>query len=103
MFVAKNTYIDSPVVLIKPNSLTSQRNIQSDRLVQNMKQYILVLHLDFLMFHFLKKLPVSVYLVLSAAFSVLSKIYDVSLDICDKYCEANGNGKTDIYVKVMKK
>lgn len=37
------------------------------------------------------------------AFSVLSKMYDVSLDVCDKYCEANGNGKTDIYVKVMKK
>lgn len=37
------------------------------------------------------------------AYSILTKLYDVSLDVEDRYCEVNGNGKSDIYVRVMKR
>ena len=39
----------------------------------------------------------------SETYHLLNSFYDLSLDVVDTYCEANGNGKSDIYVKVMKK
>ena len=37
------------------------------------------------------------------SYDYLNSMYDVSLDTVDTFCKGNGNGKTDIYVKVMKK
>ena len=37
------------------------------------------------------------------AYFILNQLYDLSFDISEKYCEVNGNGKNDIYVKIMKK